>query len=82
MTAPVAAAPPHGTVLISGDAHRAWLLRGGRRYRAESIPPGSYQVQVIFTEGAAVVNAGSVEIASGATTRISCSAKFLRCSIQ
>jgi hypothetical protein len=72
------AAPERGVLEVEGDALELVLTRGGRAYTPGRLAPGTYDVQVRF-EGRELLPTGSVEIRSGQTTVLRCSAAFVRC---
>ena len=67
---------PPGRVVVEG-VRSAWLQRSGRKYELTDVRPGRYDVWVRFATDP--VHAATVEVAPGATVRLTCNDRFLKC---
>jgi hypothetical protein len=63
--------PTTGLVEIEGDASQVWLRNATGNYPAGQVPPGTYQVSVVFGTDKPV-KAGTVEIEVGKTRILNC----------
>ncbi len=72
------AGPTTGTVRLEGDAKDVELIGSeGQRARPGPVPPGTWSVSAVFSEGP--VPAGTVTVRQGETVTLRCSAAFQRC---
>ncbi len=78
--APAPAQKP-ATVSLQGDADELFLLGDNGRFPPGAVPPGSYVIQARFA-GRGLVEAGRVELASGASITLTCDSGFALCKVQ
>ena len=71
-----------GHFVVEGDAADVALVREGRSWQPGDLPPGTYQIRVVFREGGVAQEMGTVRLVSEQTVTVRCRASFLRCNAQ
>jgi hypothetical protein len=69
-------------VRFAGDARDAWLEANGRRWRAGSVPAGTYVVWATFGDDAATPKAAALTLTAGTSVTVSCRSTFDRCAVE
>ncbi len=77
------AAPSTGGVEVRGDAMSVDLVgEAGAVSPGPALAPGVYRLRVVFGAGDEPLYVGSVTVAPGRTSTVTCKSAFLRCSVQ
>jgi hypothetical protein len=83
---PAVAEPPPAlstaAVRITGDASMVHLVSGTRRLNGGRIPPGEYQIEVVFKQNDMPQNQGSLRLEAGQSAIVNCKASFYRCTVR
>jgi hypothetical protein len=58
------------------------LVSGSRRLSGGRIPPGEYQIEVVFKQNDMPQNQGSVRLEAGQSAIVNCKASFYRCTVR
>ena len=66
---------------VTGDATLVQFKSGSRRYGAGELPPGTYSIEARFPDQEPIP-AGTIEVGSGQTLTVHCSAGFRRCDLR
>ena len=77
---PQPAPPAGGTVVVSGDAEKVWLvpLAGGAKRAPGEVPPGGYAVEAIFAGES--TRTGEITVEAGQQVRLICASQILNCA--
>ena len=70
--------PTTGTVTLKGDQAKVWLRNSDGNYPAGDVPPGTYQVSVVFGDDKPI-KAGNITLAAGQTITLNCVAALRTC---
>ena len=84
-TEPAPQPPPAlstAAVRITGDASMVHLVSGSRRLNGGRIPPGEYQIEVVFKQNDMPQNQGSLRLEAGQSAIVNCMASFYRCTVR
>lgn len=74
--------PLTAAVRITGDASMVHLVSGSRRLNGGRIPPGEYQIEVVFKQNDMPQNQGSLRLEAGQSAIVNCKASFYRCTVR
>jgi eukaryotic-like serine/threonine-protein kinase len=67
-----------GVVRVTGDAEEVWLVANGQRMLPGGVPPGRYDVEMVF-KGVKAMRAGEVVVKVGEVVEIQCYADLKAC---
>jgi hypothetical protein len=73
--------PTMGTVRVAGDATEVRFVSGGKRFRAGSLSPGTYTIEVVFGDSWPK-SVGSVTVVAGKTATVTCTSGSASCSVK
>jgi hypothetical protein len=59
------------TVLVKGDPAKVWLRSGEDNYPVGEVPPGTYQITVIFGSDSPI-RAGTITLKANETRALNC----------